>query len=143
RNPENSDHHRPRLPPIAPGERNIPVNQGEDPAPQCVECIEPGRIPARGEAMRSNAIVRAACCMVVVAASLGAPSIAKAPAPPTAAQTTQFDIKPQALASALNALALQSHQQILFTPEVAKGKTTQGVKGALTADKIGRASCRE
>ena len=84
--------------------------------------------------MRSNAIVRAACCMVVVAASLGAPSIANATDPPTAAQTTQFDIKPQALASALNALALQSHQQILFTPEVAKGKTTQGVKGALTAD---------
>ena len=32
-------------------------------------------------------------------------------------QTIQFDIKPQPLASALNAFALQSHQQILFTPE--------------------------
>ena len=35
---------------------------------------------------------------------------------------------------ALNALALQSRQQILFTPEVAEGKTTPGVQGNLTAD---------
>ena len=46
----------------------------------------------------------------------------------------QFDIGPQSLSSALNALALQSRQQILFTPEVAGGKTTPGVQGNLTAD---------
>src|ERR1700722_3247508 len=46
----------------------------------------------------------------------------------------QFDIGPQPLSSALNALALQSRQQILFTPEVAEGKRTPGVQGNLTAD---------
>jgi Secretin and TonB N terminus short domain len=45
-----------------------------------------------------------------------------------------FDIKPQTLAHALDAFALQTHQQILFTPEIVKGKTTRGVQGTLTSD---------
>ena len=45
-----------------------------------------------------------------------------------------FDIKPQPLGAALNAFALQVSHQILFTPELVTGKTTQGVKGHYTAD---------
>jgi outer membrane receptor protein involved in Fe transport len=84
--------------------------------------------------MRSKAVLRAVYCLAILTAGVGAAATSSAADPPPTAQTVQFDIKPQSLASALNALALQSHQQILFTPEIAKGKTTHGVKGALTAD---------
>src|SRR5580658_2713992 len=84
--------------------------------------------------MRSKVTWRAACCIAIFAttASLAGPACAAAPG--GIAQTIQFDIKPQPLAAALNALALQSHRQILFTPEVVKGKTTRGVKGTLTVE---------
>jgi iron complex outermembrane recepter protein len=49
-------------------------------------------------------------------------------------QRLDFDIKPQPLGSALNAYALQASQQILFTPELANGKATKGVQGALPPD---------
>jgi len=83
--------------------------------------------------MRSSTNLRAMCCIALLAASVGTATVSKADSP-SAAQTIEFDIKPQSLTSALNAFALQSHQQILFTPEVAKGKTTKGISGALTAD---------
>jgi iron complex outermembrane recepter protein len=83
--------------------------------------------------MRSRIILQAACCVTFLAA-MGAPAPSCAADPENTAQTIQFDIKPQPLASALNTLALQSHRQILFTPEVVKGKTTRGVKGTLTVD---------
>jgi iron complex outermembrane receptor protein len=81
--------------------------------------------------MRSRIILQAACCVTFLAA-MGAPAPSRAADPENTAQTIQFDIKPQPLASALNTLALQSHRQILFTPEVVKGKTTRGVTGTLT-----------
>ncbi len=83
--------------------------------------------------MRSRIILQAACCVTFLAA-MGAPAPSRGADPENTAQTIQFDIKPQPLASALNTLALQSHRQILFTPEVVKGKTTPGVKGTLTVD---------
>lgn len=81
--------------------------------------------------MRSRVILRAVCCAAILAAT-GFSSPGGAAAPENTAATIQFDIGPQPLSSALNTLALQSHRQILFTPEVAKGKTTRGVKGTLT-----------
>src|SRR5579863_4155133 len=40
-----------------------------------------------------------------------------------------FDIQPQGLAAALNAFARQSHEQILFTPDVVARKFSSGVHG--------------
>jgi iron complex outermembrane recepter protein len=85
--------------------------------------------------MRSETILRVVCCMATLAAGAGAVSTSRAADPATAVQPpTQVDIRPQPVSSALTTLALQTHQEILFTPEIATGKTTQGVKGTLTAD---------
>jgi outer membrane receptor protein involved in Fe transport len=40
-----------------------------------------------------------------------------------------FDIRPQSLAAALNQFARQSHEQILFTPDVVAKKFSSGVRG--------------
>ena len=84
--------------------------------------------------MRSNSVLRAVCFVVIATAGVAAASVGRAADPAPTAQTISFDIKPQPLSSALNSLALQSHQQILFTPEIANGKTSKGVRGLLTAD---------
>lgn len=83
--------------------------------------------------MHSRTII-SGCCIGLISAVLGTAGVTWAADASPATQTLRFDIKPQPLASALNAFALQSHQQILFTPEIAKGKTTQGVHGALTPE---------
>jgi iron complex outermembrane recepter protein len=44
-----------------------------------------------------------------------------------------FDIGPQSLAPALTSFARQSHEEILFAPEVVATKRTAGVKGTMTA----------
>jgi iron complex outermembrane receptor protein len=84
--------------------------------------------------MRSNSILRAMYCIAILTVGVGVVSIGRAADPAPTAQTIQFEIKPQPLSAALTAFGLQSHQQILFTPEIANGKTSQGVKGVLTAD---------
>jgi TonB-dependent siderophore receptor len=84
--------------------------------------------------MGSRSLLRLACCIGIFSGCMAVTGTTRAADPPASTETAQFDIKPQPLASALDALALQSHQQILFTPEIAKGKTTQGVRGTLTAD---------
>lgn len=43
-----------------------------------------------------------------------------------------FDIGPQPLAQALTAFARQSHEEILFAPDVVAAKRTAGVKGTMT-----------
>src|SRR6266446_5323261 len=75
--------------------------------------------------MRSSTNLRAMCCIALLAASVGTATVSKADSP-SAAQTIEFDIKPQSLTSALNAFALQSHQQILFTAEVALAQLLVG-----------------
>jgi iron complex outermembrane recepter protein len=92
--------------------------------------------------MRSNASWRVPLWLGIAmgGAMISAPIVSIASEPTAKDNQTQntpsiqFDIGPQSLSSALNALALQSRQQILFTPEVAEGKTTPGVQGNLTAD---------
>jgi iron complex outermembrane receptor protein len=58
-----------------------------------------------------------------------------APAVAAAAPTTQpsyrFDVPAGPLAQAVNRLALQSGRQVLFSPEIARGKWTQAVSGTL------------
>jgi outer membrane receptor protein involved in Fe transport len=84
--------------------------------------------------MRSSILLRAVCAAVVMTGGFGAAVDATGAEPAGASQAVAFDIKPQPLASALDAFALQANLQILFTPEIAKDKTTRGVQGALTAD---------
>jgi iron complex outermembrane receptor protein len=45
------------------------------------------------------------------------------------AATATFEIEPQELSGALKAFAVQSHREIFFGPELARGKTSKGVKG--------------
>jgi hypothetical protein len=45
------------------------------------------------------------------------------------AETTTFAIEPQDLSGALKAFAVQSHREIFFTPELARGRKSNGVKG--------------
>jgi len=84
--------------------------------------------------MRSETTLRVVWCIAFLTAITGAASRGQASASPTIGPTMQFDIPPEPVGSALNALAIQTHQQILFTPEIATGKMTQGVRGTLTPD---------
>lgn len=83
--------------------------------------------------MHSRTILNG-CCIALMAVGFSTAAISSAANPAPASQTLQFDIKPQPLASALNEFALQSHQQILFTPEIANGKTTRGAHGGFTPE---------
>ncbi len=47
----------------------------------------------------------------------------------------EFDILPQSLERGLNEFARQSGRQVMFTPEVAGGRTTRGFNGALDTDR--------
>ena len=84
--------------------------------------------------MRSNILLMAACTVSVMTGGFGTAVEATWAEPAGASQAVSFDIKPQPLASALDAFALQADRQILFTPEIADGKATRGIQGALTAD---------
>jgi outer membrane receptor protein involved in Fe transport len=85
--------------------------------------------------MGSNYILRQACATVLAMSALAASGRdSRAAEPPASAQNVLFDIKPQSLAPALSEFALQTHQQILFTPEIVQAKATQGVKGAMAPE---------
>src|ERR1700730_385276 len=45
------------------------------------------------------------------------------------ADSTTFAIDPQDLSGALKAFAVQSHREIFFAPELARGRRSKGVKG--------------
>lgn len=81
--------------------------------------------------MHFGRLTVAACAAMVATMGLGMRTTAIA-ADSSGTSLVNFDIKPQPLASALNAFAVQSHQQILFTPEIVRGKTSGGVSGALS-----------
>lgn len=51
-----------------------------------------------------------------------------------AEEKVKFDIKPQALSSALDAFGVRTHRQILFTPALTADKTTAGISGELDTD---------
>ena len=96
---------------------------------ECVECIKPGGIPVIGDNDAFKIVLTVACGVVLAMVGAGGIAPAVAAEPVNALQPVSFDIKPQPLASALNAFAVQSHQTILFTPEIVSGKTSPGVKG--------------
>jgi len=74
--------------------------------------------------VHSGTFLKAICIAASAVVGIGGITCARAADTAAASQPVTFDIKPQPLASALNAFAVQSHQQILFTPEVAAGKTS-------------------
>ena len=68
----------------------------------------------------------------VVTVALGGFALASAVwAVPVAGAPATFDIAPQSLATALNAFARQSHEPILFTPEVVASRQSSGVRGTM------------
>ena len=82
--------------------------------------------------MPSGNLMMVACSFVLATAGLVAVDTTWAADPSAESQPVSFDIESQPLGSALNAFAVQSHQTILFTPEITKGKTSRGVKGTTT-----------
>ncbi len=84
--------------------------------------------------MRSRTTVTVLCIAASTALGIGAMNCAQAADSAAVLQPIAFDIKAQPLASALNAFAVQSHQQILFTPEVTAGKMSRGIKGTSAPD---------
>ena len=50
---------------------------------------------------------------------------------PAHAEDFTFSIAPQDLAAALKLFAVQSHREIFFAPEVARGKKSKGIKGTV------------
>src|SRR6266436_5413092 len=48
---------------------------------------------------------------------------------PAYAESTTFSIAPQDLDGALKAFGVQSHREIFFAPELARGRKSQGVRG--------------
>ncbi len=50
------------------------------------------------------------------------------------AQALHFDVPRQPLADALNAIADQSHTQLLFSPDTVRGRVSESVSGQLTAE---------
>lgn len=76
--------------------------------------------------LRRNSLVRAhrlsiRVLVAFVVLSLGART--------AHAATITFEIEPQDLSGALKAFAIQSHREIFFAPELARGRKSQGVKG--------------
>lgn len=87
----------------------------------------------------SRGMSRSACCKTrphisILAAALLCfvhPVAAYAQTGKTAQAVRSFDIPAQPLAAALSEFARQSGKELLFTPEIAAGKTSQGVSGAM------------
>ena len=85
--------------------------------------------------MRSNILNGATCALAIATLLIGnTPAVSQAADLSAESQLIMFNIEAQALAAALNAFALQTHQQILFPPELVRGKNTRGVKGNLSSD---------
>jgi iron complex outermembrane recepter protein len=82
--------------------------------------------------MPSGNLMMVVCSIALATGGLVVVDTTWAADPPAESQSVSFDIESQSLGSALNAFAVQSHQRILFTPEIAKGKTSRGVKGTMT-----------
>lgn len=77
--------------------------------------------------MRALLQARQTRSLLAALAGAGATLEARAGDVTASAATVTFDIKPQSLASALNAFAVQSHQQILFTPATTASRRTNAI----------------
>jgi iron complex outermembrane receptor protein len=72
---------------------------------------------------------KAVAAALATSSLMAAPRLSQAAAAVAATQQVRLDIKAQALASALSAFALQTHEQILVAQELTRNKTTAGVRG--------------
>jgi hypothetical protein len=85
--------------------------------------------------MRSKIMHGTTCAMAIAILLIGSSrAVSQAADLSAASPLILFDIEAQTLAAALDAFALQTHQQILFPPELVRGKMTRGVKGTLSSD---------
>jgi type II secretory pathway component GspD/PulD (secretin) len=85
--------------------------------------------------MRSKSLHETTCAVAMAIGFFGNPmAFSQAADLSTANPLILFNINAQTLAAALDAFALQTHQQILFPPELVRGKMTRGVKGTLSSD---------
>src|SRR5882757_6795762 len=75
--------------------------------------------------VRLNDVVRAHGVFTLLIAALSLLALVA----PARADTTTFTIDPQDLSGALKAFAVQSHREIFFAPELARGRKSKGVKG--------------
>jgi hypothetical protein len=85
--------------------------------------------------MRSKILHGTTCAVAIAIGLIGnRPALSQAADLSTASPLVLFNIKAQTLAAALDTFALQTHQQILFPPELVRGKMTRGVKGTRSSD---------
>jgi hemoglobin/transferrin/lactoferrin receptor protein len=85
--------------------------------------------------MRSKFLHDTTCLVALAIGLIGSPPpLIQAADLSAASPLILFNISAQTLAAALDAFALQTHQQILFPPELVRGKMTRGVKGTLSSD---------
>jgi iron complex outermembrane receptor protein len=75
--------------------------------------------------LKLNGLTRSCCASIWVIAVLSLAALT------AHADTTTFAIEPQDLSGALKAFAVQSHREIFFAPELARGRKSNGVKGKL------------
>ncbi len=75
--------------------------------------------------LKLNGLTRSHCLPMLVIAVLSLGALMA----PAYAATTMFEIEPQDLSGALKAFAVQSHREIFFAPELARGRQSRGVKG--------------
>src|ERR1700722_7922059 len=74
---------------------------------------------------RLNGLTRSCCASLWIVAALSLAALT------AHADTATFAIEPQDLSGALKAFAVQSHREIFFAPELARGRKSNGVKGKL------------
>jgi hypothetical protein len=85
--------------------------------------------------VRSKILHGTTCAAAMAIGLIGSPpAVSQGTDRSTASPLVLFNIKAQTLAAALDTFALQTHQQILFPPELVSGKMTRGVKGTLSSD---------
>src|SRR3984957_619081 len=72
---------------------------------------------------RLNGLTRSCCASLWIVAALSLAALT------ARADTAMFAIEPQDLSGALKAFAVQSHREIFFAPELARGRMSNGVKG--------------
>src|SRR5258708_4281727 len=75
--------------------------------------------------LKLNGLTRSHCIPMLAIAVLSLGALMA----PAYAATATFEIEPQDLSGALKAFAVQSHREIFFAPELARGRKSNGVKG--------------
>jgi outer membrane receptor protein involved in Fe transport len=97
---------------------------------------ESGGVCEGGEVRQATGLARilGMCFKVFPVALMAAAALSEATATAAPAPRQRFEVPAGPLAQAINRLALESGRQVLFSPDAARGKWTQGFAGALSLD---------